>query len=228
MTQNAPAFSWKSFTRFPAIGILRGFPTELVESIATCCFEAGLLNLEVTLNTPDALKQIEILKRLAPKDVNIGAGTVLSPRALLDARNAGASFIVSPIVDESVIALSSRCSLPCFPGAFSPTEVWKAWKAGAPCVKWFPANLAGPSGLASVRAPLDQVPLIAVGSVNLANLEAYLKAGACGIGLGSPLFDEARMRAKDWNWLRTQIHAFQAFFDQAPPRPPIPAAIGKN
>ena len=209
------SFSWDSFWEFPAVGILRGFETDLVGEIGHTCFEAGLKNLEVTLNTDDALNQIRLLRKWAPDGVNVGAGTVLTPEDLHEALEAGAGFIVSPITDEVFIRECAALKIPVFPGAFTPSEVFHAWKAGASVVKLFPANNGGPSYLKSIRAPLNDIPLMAVGSVNLDNLGAYLEAGACSVGLGSPLFEAQRMLAKDWDWLTGQIHAFHQGFNRA-------------
>lgn len=206
---DTPTFSWESFWSFPAVGILRGFETERVSEIGEQCFEAGLKCLEVTLNTKDAIEQIELLGKIAPQSVNVGAGTVLTLADLDKALKAGASFIVSPITDEVLIRRCVELDVPIFPGAYTPTEIQRAWQAGAKVVKLFPANHGGPRYLKSVKAPLDHIPLMAVGSVNLENLEEYIEAGACSIGLGSPLFDAKRMEQKEWLWLKEQIHAFR-------------------
>jgi 2-dehydro-3-deoxyphosphogluconate aldolase / (4S)-4-hydroxy-2-oxoglutarate aldolase len=206
------AFSWDSFWLFPAVGILRGFETELVCQIGEQCFEAGLTCLEVTLNTRDGLKQIELLREMAPPSVNIGAGTVLTIADLDKALDAGAGFIVSPIVDEGLIRRCVERDVPIFPGAYTPTEIHRAWQAGAKVIKLFPSHHGGSRYLKAIKGPLDQIPLMAVGSVNLENIEEYLEAGACSVGLGSPLFDAKRMERKEWSWLKTQIHAFRDVF----------------
>lgn len=204
-----PPFSWKSFKSFPAVGILRGFETNLVKEIGEVCFDAGLTSLEVTLNTKDVFEQIQLLRELAPDTVNIGAGTVISIEGLECALDAGANFIVSPVVDEKVIQACVDWEVPIFPGAYTPTEVLQAWNAGAKVIKLFPSNNGGPEYLKSVRAPLDHIPLMAVGSVNLHNLQDYIDAGVCAVGVGSPLFEKSRMESKDWCWLRKQIRSFK-------------------
>lgn len=208
MNPDNQRFDWDLFWEFPAIGILRGFETDLVSEIGNECFEAGLKNIEVTLNTDNAFSQIKNLADLSNKRANVGAGTVLDRRGLDLALEAGASFIVSPVVDIELIQYCSENDVPIFPGAYTPTEVWKAWDAGAPVVKLFPANLGGPEYLKAIKGPLDDVKILAVGSVTLENVSDYLRAGACGVGLGSPLFDQSRTLAKDWSWLRNQIHEF--------------------
>ncbi|MCG8526133.1 MAG: bifunctional 4-hydroxy-2-oxoglutarate aldolase/2-dehydro-3-deoxy-phosphogluconate aldolase [Opitutales bacterium] len=208
MNPHNQRFDWDLFWEFPAIGILRGFETDLVSEIGNECFEAGLKNIEVTLNTDNAFSQIKNLADLSNKRANVGAGTVLDRRGLDLALEAGASFIVSPVVDIELIHYCSENGVPIFPGAYTPTEVWKAWDTGAPVVKLFPANVGGPDYLKAIKGPLDDVKILAVGSVTLQKTSDCLASGACGVGLGSPLFDQSRMLAKDWSWLRKQIHEF--------------------
>lgn len=213
MFQHQP-FQWESFRSFPVIGILRGFETEFVKEIGINCFESGLKNIEVTLNTQDALEQIRALREICPPDANVGAGTVIDEQGLKNALEAGASFIVSPVTDENLIRKCCSFGIPIMPGAYTPTEVFQAWRAGAPIVKLFPANIGGPEYVKTLLAPLNQIELMAVGAVNLDNVNAYLKAGVRGVGLGTPLFDKQRMEARDWLWLNQQIVSFRQIFDR--------------
>jgi len=210
--EDTNSFNWNSFHEFPVVGILRGFTTRQVERIGKTCFEAGLTNLEVTLNTKDASEQISLLREIAPANVNIGAGTVLDEAGLQTALAAGANFIVSPITHTGLIRSCVEQNIPIMPGAYTPSEVHLAWQTGAPLVKLFPANLGGPQYLKSVLAPLDQVELIAVGGVNLSNFSSYLKSGAAGVGIGSPFFNRKKIESEDWEWLQEQVKAFLKVF----------------
>ena len=138
----------------------------------------------------------------------IGAGTVLNLELLEKALDAGASFIVTPIVNTDVIIKCVTHKIPVFPGAYSPTEVLQAWELGATMVKVFPAETLGPEYIKAIKAPLPLVKLMPTGGVDLKTLAAYRKAGADGFGVGSPLFDRARVEAGDWNWIETQCRAF--------------------
>jgi 2-dehydro-3-deoxyphosphogluconate aldolase / (4S)-4-hydroxy-2-oxoglutarate aldolase len=213
-TESKQRFDWGHFLDFPVIGILRGFDTALAVDIAEKCFDAGLRYLEVTLNTPSALEQIRSIRVRTPEHARIGAGTVLDEAGVNAATEAGASFLVTPVVNPVLIRSCQERGIPVFPGAYTATEVWTAWNTGATAVKLFPCDLGGPPYLRSLRAPLEQIPLIAVGGVNLDNLRAYLDAGAVGVGLGSPLFHPERMRKREWGWLREQIAAFQEAFQE--------------
>jgi 2-dehydro-3-deoxyphosphogluconate aldolase/(4S)-4-hydroxy-2-oxoglutarate aldolase len=119
--------------------------------------------------------------------VSVGAGTVIGMADVRDALAAGAAFLVAPVVDTEVIRASAGHGTPFYPGAQTPTEVLTAWQAGAAAVKLFPAGTGGPGHLRQLRAPLPQIPLVAVGGVGIDEARDYLDAGACAVGIGSPL-----------------------------------------
>lgn len=173
----------------PAIGILRRCPPDRVEAVAAAAVEAGFAALEVTFDSEDPGGQIALLRQAFP-DVAVGAGTVLDRRALAEAAERGAAFIVTPVVDEELIAACAELGLPSLPGAATATEVWRAHRAGAAAVKVFPAEqLGGPAYLRALRAPLGGIELVPTGGVDAANARAYLDAGAVAVGVGSSVFD---------------------------------------
>jgi len=202
----------ETFAAFPIVGILRGFPLELTREIARESANAGLLALEVTMNTTGATEQIAALVQDVGDRLCVGAGTVTSVEEFRAARDAGAGFIVTPNLDLDVLRLCQEAGIPAFPGAMTPTEIVTAWTHGATMVKLFPAGALGPGYLKAVKAPLDRIPLLPTGGVSLENAAAFLAAGASGFGVGSPLFARARMEARDWAWLRERIAAFQELF----------------
>ncbi|MCK5801827.1 MAG: bifunctional 4-hydroxy-2-oxoglutarate aldolase/2-dehydro-3-deoxy-phosphogluconate aldolase [Lentisphaeria bacterium] len=207
-------FNHHLFTTFPVVGILRGFSHELTVEIAGVAADSGLACLEVTMNSPGACASIRAILEDCGDRMNVGAGTVCSLDDLDRALAAGAQFVVSPITDTEMIRRCVALSVPVFPGAMTPTEIHQAWTAGATMVKVFPAGTLGPKHIKGVKAPLDGVKLLPTGGVSLENAHEFLQAGADGLGVGSPLFDEKRMLARDWNWLREQIAGFRALFAQ--------------
>lgn len=204
---NAP-FSTELFQQLPLIGILRGLPMEKLRPVIESFRDGGLTNLEITMNTPDAGTQIREARTIAGRTLNIGAGTVTSLPLLDEALASGASFIVTPTLVVPVIERCVHLKIPVFPGAFSPTEILRAWELGATMVKIFPADTLGPDFLRSLKAPLPHLRLMPTGGVDLHTLPDYARAGADGFGVGSPLFQPARIAASDWNWLRNQCTAF--------------------
>lgn len=189
-------FHWKRFEQAPIVGILRGMSPELIQQIARVYLSAGLYTLEVTMNTPGAAPIIKSLRREFP-DLNVGAGTVCTSDDLHTAIQAGAQFIVTPILDESVIREAVRREVPIFPGAYSPTEIYRASAAGASAVKVFPATQLGPGFLKDIAGPLPQIKLLPTGGIHADNIGTFFAAGAFGVGMGSSLFDKQLIRQGD-------------------------------
>lgn len=201
-------FSSELFERVPIVGILRGLAARHLSPAVQAVLEGGLTNLEVTMNSPGAADQIRQAAELAGPRMNVGAGTVTSLARLEEARQAGASFIVTPTVSPEVIARCVELGLPVFPGALTPTEILQAWQLGATAVKVFPADLFGPNYIRSVLAPLSEVRLMPTGGIDITNLADYWKAGARSFGVGTPLFRPDRIAAEDWAWLMQQAARF--------------------
>lgn len=190
------------------IGILRGIDRATVENIVPACLRGGLDHLEITMNSPGATQLIRRAIELADGKIRVGAGTVLTESQLDSALEAGATFVVTPVVNESIIKRCIASNVPVFPGAFSPTEIVRAWDLGATMVKVFPADQLGPAYIRNVKAPLPHIKLLPTGGVSLETLPAFVKAGADGFGVGSPLFDTGRIAAGDWAWLEARCRAF--------------------
>ena len=190
-------FKADKFDEMPVIGILRNVPLPEIEAILPYFIKAGFTNLEVTMNSTGAEEIIRYLSENFPS-LNIGAGTVCDKNDLKRAVKAGASFIVTPVVDEKVIKKCVKWGIPIFPGAFSPLEIYTASKYGATGVKVFPANHLGPSYIKDVLAPFQHLKLYPTGGVNLENISAYFKAGAKGLGMGGTLFLASFLETKDY------------------------------
>lgn len=189
--------------RVPAIGILRGCPPQHVEEAATAAIEGGFRVLEVTLDSPEPHVSIGRLATLS-SDVLVGAGTVRTVEDVGTAVASGAVFLVSPFVDEMVVAEARRLGVPIVPGAATPTEVWRALQAGATGVKVFPAvQLGGPDYLRAIRGPLGDPHLVPTGGVSLGNAKAFLEAGAYAVGVGGSVFPIDALMAGDAGRVRS-------------------------
>lgn len=165
--------------------IVRSASAELASLISRTLIGRGYTILEISLTTPGALDVIRELSEANP-DVRVGAGTVLSADQARDAHGAGAKFIVTPGLAPSIEA-AAEIDLPALVGALTPSEIIAAVDRGASAVKLFPAELGGPAYFSALRAPLPDVPLIPVGGVTVETGAEYLRRGALGLGLGSPL-----------------------------------------
>jgi 2-dehydro-3-deoxyphosphogluconate aldolase/(4S)-4-hydroxy-2-oxoglutarate aldolase len=157
--------------------------------------------VEITFTVPNAIEVIAQVRKTLGDAVVLGAGTVLDPETARAALLAGAEYVVSPALNLDVIRLCRRYDKVVMPGAFTPTEVLQAWETGADIVKIFPADAVGPSYLKALRGPFPQVRVMPTGGVDLSTAEAFLRAGACCLGVGSQLVDPKAVAQKDFGKL---------------------------
>lgn len=205
-------FSPELFNRIPIVGILRSVPPLTVPILARYYADAGLTTLEVTMNSDEALTTITRLVQDFEGRLNIGAGTVCTLEDLDKALSAGAQFIVTPILQEEVIKACVQQQIPVFPGAYSPTEIYKAWHMGATMVKVFPATKLGASYIKEVLAPMDYLKLLPTGGVSLDNFTEFLTAGAAGLGIGSHLFPKKLIEEGAWEELSVRFNDLVAMY----------------
>jgi 2-dehydro-3-deoxyphosphogalactonate aldolase len=171
------------------IAILRGITPG--ETIAVCeaLIEAGITMIEVPLNSPDALTSIAMAANALGDRAAIGAGTVLNKKQVWAVSEAGGTFIVSPDTNKQVIEESVHIQMLSYPGVFTPTDCFRAIKAGATGLKFFPAEVLGPKGIKAIKAVLPpELPTYAVGGANPDNFSEYFAAGCTGFGLGTYLY----------------------------------------
>ncbi|MEQ8634500.1 bifunctional 4-hydroxy-2-oxoglutarate aldolase/2-dehydro-3-deoxy-phosphogluconate aldolase [Gimesia maris] len=180
-----------------AVAIIRASSGELLVDVSKAIYAGGLDVIEVTFTVPGVLDILAQTKRELGDKILLGAGTVLDTESARAAILAGAEFIVTPTVNTDVIDLCNRYDKLIMTGAFTPTEVLTAWEAGADIIKVFPAFVGGPAYLKALHGPLPQIPLMPTGGVDLETLPAYLKAGACAVGLGSSLVTSQMVEAGD-------------------------------
>jgi len=213
------AFSFELFNKMPIIGIMRNIPDECIEPIAELYCGSGLTCLEVTMNSSNAETHIKSLVQTYNRHLNIGAGTVCSMADLDKALAAGAQFIVTPIINEEVIKTCVELKIPIFPGAYTPSEIYKAWSMGATMVKLFPAGDLKPGNIKEILAPLNFVSLMPTGGVTLENFTEYFIQGVKAVGIGSHLFPKDIVARQDWSALseiyKTFVKKYTEFIDNA-------------
>ena len=153
--------------------------------------DAGVRVFEVTFDAPTAADDLiacrTALRDRAADGILLGAGTIRSRVSLDRASEAGADFGVSPILDSEILDAALGRGLPFIPGAFSPTEINAAWRAGATFVKLFPASPVGPGHLREIRGPMPEVELIPTGGIDASSAVAFLAAGAVAVGIGGAI-----------------------------------------
>lgn len=172
------------------IAIARGIPAARLPAVAAALQEAGVGALEVTLDRGDALQAVASLTADDRLTLAIGCGTVLEIPQAERALDAGATYLVCPHVDEALVRWACDRGVPILPGAMTPTEVLRAWRAGAAAVKLFPAEGLGPGYVQALGGPLAGIPLVPTGGVTAANARAFLEAGAVAVGVGGWLLGD--------------------------------------
>jgi Entner-Doudoroff aldolase len=188
-----------------AIAIVRAETREAAAQAMEAAIRGGIRVAEFTLNTPGAL---DLIREFTGRPgLVVGAGTVLGIAQAEEALNAGARFLVSPVVDDEVIAVATRHDVASIPGAFTPTEMWRAHRAGAQLVKMFPAPAGGADAVRSILGPMPFLRLVPTNGVGVDNAAAYLAAGAYAVGFVRSLFDPADMAAGRWDRIEERARA---------------------
>jgi 2-dehydro-3-deoxyphosphogluconate aldolase / (4S)-4-hydroxy-2-oxoglutarate aldolase len=170
------------------VAILRAPTSDGFAAVADVLVGAGITALEVTLTSHGAIDALAGLRRQLPDSVAIGAGTVLTAEDVKASVDAGAAFLVSPVLD---VPLVNSSPVPFYPGTSTPTEMYAAHQAGAPLVKLFPAANLGTDFLRNVRGPLPQIKVMPTGGIKIEDIADWLLAGAKAVGLGGPLVGDA-------------------------------------
>lgn len=171
------------------VAVIRHAKVDTIIPIAHALYAGGVSALEITMETPNALRVIEELRSAFSDEVLVGAGTVLDGETARAAIMSGAQFVFSPTVNKDAIQMTKRYGVISVPGAMTPTEILTAYEAGADVIKVFPAHVLGPAYFKAVAGPLPHIPLMPTGGIDVDNIGAYFKAGAVAAGVGSTLVD---------------------------------------
>jgi 2-dehydro-3-deoxyphosphogluconate aldolase/(4S)-4-hydroxy-2-oxoglutarate aldolase len=171
------------------VAIVRSPDSGQLVEVCRALAEGGVPVVEITMTVPNALEVLRQVRQALGDPLLLGAGTVLDPETARAVLLAGAEFIVSPTLNVEVIRMCQRYDKLVMPGTFTPTEILAAWEAGADIIKVFPAEVVGPAYFKALRGPLPQIRVMPTGGVDLNTAAAFLKAGACCLGVGSQLVD---------------------------------------
>ena len=192
-----------------ASAILRTPHGDLAQDAMKAAIRGGFRICEFTLTIPDALDHIRAISEQFP-EVVVGAGTVLSPEDAHKAVEAGARFLVSPVVDREVIETATALNVAIIPGCATPTEMLAAHEMGAPLVKLFPAPAGGAAWLKAVLGPLPFLKIVPTGGVDLHNAADFLAAGAHAIGFVAPLFVAEDVELRRWDCIEERARQLLA------------------
>lgn len=193
------------FRKLPILGILRSDSSVPVEDLVETIVSSGLETIEIAMNSLDAANLIRRAVKASGKRLMIGAGTVLTPDILREALDAGASFVVMPALIPKVVDQCVKNSIPVFPGAFTPQEVYDAWNAGATMVKVFPAAMFGPAYIKELKAPFDKIELLACGGITPENIKTYFASGASAVAFGASVFRKEWLAKHEFENIRRSI-----------------------
>jgi 2-dehydro-3-deoxyphosphogluconate aldolase/(4S)-4-hydroxy-2-oxoglutarate aldolase len=196
------------------VAVVRSPDSSQLVEVARALADGGVTVVEITMSVPYALDVVRQVRQALGDRVLLGAGTILDPETARAALLAGAEYLVAPTVNLDVIRLCQRYDKLVMPGAFTPTEVLTAWEAGADIVKVFPAEVVGPAFFKALHGPLPQVRLMPTGGVDLSTAAAFLKAGACCLGVGGQLVEPKAVTERNFDRIRDLARQFTAIVRQ--------------
>jgi 2-dehydro-3-deoxyphosphogluconate aldolase/(4S)-4-hydroxy-2-oxoglutarate aldolase len=180
--------------------IAEAFPTRVCGVLRTdnaaagfqaclAALEAGIGTIEITKTVPSCFEMVKGLIATTGNRHPVGVGTVWDPGAVKEAKQAGASFVVTPVLLPEVGQACREHDILCVLGALTPTEIYQARLAGAALVKVFPiAPVGGPRYVEALNGPMGGVPLWVSGGVAIEEVPEYLRLGVKAVGLTGSLF----------------------------------------
>jgi 2-dehydro-3-deoxyphosphogluconate aldolase/(4S)-4-hydroxy-2-oxoglutarate aldolase len=180
------------------IAIIRTKSAEQVLPLAEALLAGGIIAIEITMTTPDAIRAIgEAAKRFGSAAL-IGVGTVLDETTCRQAIDAGAQYVVTPIVRPGIVIAAHELDRPVMLGAYTPTEAQLAYEAGADFIKIFPADGLGPGYIKAMRAPLPHLKIVPTGGIDLNDIAEFFKVGCPAVGIGSTLLRPSILAESKW------------------------------
>ena len=193
------------------IPVIRAPSADAAVAVVEALLQAGLTVAEITMTVPDAIDAIASVTKRFGGEVLVGAGTVTDAETAKRAVDAGAEFIVTPCLVPEVIEAARQSDVAILPGAFTPTEVFEAFRLGGDMVKVFPAqSVGGAAYLRALRGPFPDVPLVPTGGVTLENVREMFDAGAAAVGVGSELVSRDALARSDYDAITALATQFLA------------------
>ena len=186
------------------IVIFRGVELCKMEKTLNALYDGGVRIIEIAFNPSDSetisktTTLIKEARRVMGDKILIGAGTVICEEYVVAAYEAGVDFIFSPDTDLDVIRLTKKLGMVSIPGALTPTECKTAFKNGADIIKLFPATINDIDYITGITRPLSHIPFICVGGTNENTIEAFIKAGAKGVGTGISILKPDLIEKEDY------------------------------
>lgn len=190
------------------IAVVRAPKQEQVIPLSEALVAGGVIAVEITMTTPNAIAAIREASHKLGDRALIGVGTVLDVATCQAAIEAGAQFVVSPICRTELVAVAHAANRPIMLGAYTPTEAQTAHEAGSDFIKIFPADTLGPGYVKSLRAPLPHLKIVPTGGVDLNTIGDFFKAGCAAVGAGSSLVSAKILQDAAWGDLTQRAKDF--------------------
>lgn len=197
------------------VAVIRADTAQQAAAIARAVADGGVVLVEITMTVPDAIDVIRETRKCLPDNILLGAGTVMDGRTARLAIEAGADFIVSPILEPDIVKVCKKSQKVSIPGAFTPSEIIAAVKAGADIVKIFPASLGGPELIKDLRGPFPCIKLLPTGGITLENAGRFIKAGAIAVAVGGNMVDKKAVASGDYQTITETARKFSAAVKEA-------------
>jgi 2-dehydro-3-deoxyphosphogluconate aldolase/(4S)-4-hydroxy-2-oxoglutarate aldolase len=192
------------------VAIIRADSSEQLLDASRALIDGGISGIEITMTTPNALKVLADVRREFGDSVLPGMGTVLDVKTAEAALQAGAQFIVTPVLKPDVISCCNDAGVPVFAGSYTPTEAQTATDLGADFVKIFPADGLGPNYIRAIRGPLPHLKIVPTGGVDVNTAGDFIKAGCVAVAAGSSLVSREILKTSDWKKLSEMAALFLA------------------
>jgi 2-dehydro-3-deoxyphosphogluconate aldolase/(4S)-4-hydroxy-2-oxoglutarate aldolase len=188
----------EAIKRTRVIAVVRLARYDQATEVARALLEGGVIAIELTHTGSGVDAAVSALRAALGDQLQVGVGTVLAANVANASIDAGAQFVVTPVVRPSVVSACRSRAVPVICGALTPTEILDAHDAGADMIKIFPARAVTPEYLRDILAPLPMLQLVPTGGVGPENARAYLRAGAVAVGIGGNLVARDAVARGDW------------------------------
>jgi 2-dehydro-3-deoxyphosphogluconate aldolase/(4S)-4-hydroxy-2-oxoglutarate aldolase len=180
------------------VAIIRADHSEQLIDASQALIEGGIDAIEITMTTPNALQVIADARKKFGREILLGVGSVLDVATARQAIEAGAEYVVTPVLRPEVIAYCREKEKPIASGSYSPTEAQVSHELGADFIKIFPADGLGPKYMSALLGPLPHLRIIPTGGVDAGTAGAFIKAGCVAVAAGSSLVSREILRSRDW------------------------------
>ena len=197
------------------VAIIRADSSEQLIDASRALLDGGISAIEITMTTPNALRVVADVCNTFGSQVLAGVGSVLEARTAREAIEAGAQYVVTPVLKPEVIAFCNQQEKPILAGSYTPTEAQTAFELGADFIKIFPADTLGPKYIAAMRGPLPHLRIVPTGGVDASTAGDFIRAGCAAVAAGSSLVSKEILKNCDWTQLRNKAAQLVAAVAQA-------------